>query len=78
FDCIGASYGLTKSNVCRTVQWVENVLIKSGIFSLGGKKALVDPNTEIEVILVDSTEVAIERPKRGQKAYYSGKTNDIR
>jgi hypothetical protein len=54
------------------------VLIKSGIFSLGGKKALVDPNTEIEVILVDSTEVAIERPKRGQKAYYSGKTNDIR
>jgi len=76
FDCIGASYGIAKSNVCRTIQWVENVLIKCGLFRLDGKKALLDPNTEIEVMLVDTTETPIERPKKGQKRYYSGKKND--
>lgn len=78
FDCIGASYGLSKSNVSETINWVENVLIKCGLFRLDGKKALLDPNTEIEVILVDTTETPIERPKKGQKHYYSGKKNDIR
>jgi len=78
FECIGASYGLSVSNVYKTIVWVENVLIKSGLFRLEGKKALIEPNTEIEIILVDSTEIPIERPKKGQKQYYSGKKNDIR
>ena len=77
FECIGASYGLSVSNVSRTIVWVENVLIKCGLFRLDGKKALLDPNTEIEIILVDSTETPIQRPKNGQKQYYSGKKNDI-
>jgi len=76
YECIGASYGLNVSNVSRTIIWVENVLIKCGLFRLDGKKALLDPNTEIEVILVDTTETPIERPKSGQKRYYSGKKND--
>ena len=78
FDCIGASYGLSKSNVCETIKWVETILIKCGLFNLSGKKALLDPKTEIEVIFVDTTEMPIERPKKGQKHYYSGKKNDIR
>jgi len=78
FDCIGASYGMHKSNVYRTIVLVENVLIKCGLFKLDGKKTLLDPNTEIEIIVVDTTEVPIERPKKGQKHYYSGKKNDIR
>jgi len=77
FDCIGASYGIHKSNVYRTIVRVENVLIKCGLFRLDGKKALLDPSTEIEVIIVDTTETAIERPKKGQKHYYSGQKNDI-
>lgn len=77
FECIGASYGINKSNVCRTVQWVEEVLIRCGLFRLAGKKALISPDTEVEVVLVDSTEMPIERPKKGQKKYYSGKKNDI-
>jgi hypothetical protein len=77
FDCIGASYGITKSNVCRTIQWVENVLIRCGLFRLSGKKALADPETEVEVALVESTEMPIERPQKGQKRYYSGKKNGI-
>jgi hypothetical protein len=78
FACIGASYGISKSNVCRTIQWVENVLIRCGLFRLSGKKALIAPDTEVEVVIVDSTEIPVERPKKGQKKYYSGKKNDTR
>jgi hypothetical protein len=77
FDCIGASYGINKSSVCRTIQWVENVLIRCGLFRLAGKKALLDPATKVEVVLVDSTEMPIERPQKGQRKYYSGKKNGI-
>ena len=41
---IGKSYGLSESNVYQTIKWIENVLIKDGIFSLPGKKALLNEN----------------------------------
>jgi hypothetical protein len=75
FDCIGASYGLTKQSMNNTIRCVENVLIASGLFSLPGERVL-RAETEIEVILVDTTETPIQRPKKGQKRYYSGKKND--
>lgn len=78
YDCIAASYGVGKGTVSRTINWVENVLVKSGLFNLPGKKALTKNTSEIEVIVVDSTETPIERPKNGQRKYYSGKKNDIR
>jgi hypothetical protein len=73
--CIGASYGLCKINVSKTIQWVENVLIKSGLFNLPGKKKLAQSNIEYEIIVVDSTETPIQRPKNEQKKHYSGKKN---
>jgi len=76
--CIGASYGLFKTNVEKTIRWVETVLVKSGLFKLPGKKKLTQSNIEYEVIVVDSTETPIERPKNRQRKYYSGKKNDIR
>jgi len=75
-ECIGASYGLTKSTVAKVIRWVEEALIKSGEFSLPGKKKLVQPTIEIEVIVVDTTETPIQRPKKRQKQFYSGKKND--
>jgi len=74
FDCIGASYGISKSTVYKVICWVENILIKCGLFKLDGKKALIHPDTEIELVIVDTTET----PIKGQKRYYSGKKNDIR
>jgi len=74
-ECIGASYGLAKSNVSEVIKWVEETLIESKLFSLPGKKKLVAEPTAIEVIVVDTTETPIQRPKRGQKHYYSGKKN---
>src|SRR5271163_4296285 len=35
---LGSSYGLSESACYRACRWVENVLIKSGEFSLPGKK----------------------------------------
>ena len=36
---IGLSYGVSESSMCRTIQKVENVLIKSEQFHLPGKKS---------------------------------------
>lgn len=76
YDCIAASYGVGKGTVSRTITWVENVLVKSGLFNLPGKKVLTNNVLGIEVIVVDSTETPIERPQRSQRKYYSGKKND--
>ena len=77
FECIGASYGLTKSVARKAIMWVEEVLVKSGFFTLPGKKTLSGINIEYEVIVVDTTETPIERPGKGQRKHYSGKKNDI-
>lgn len=76
-ECIGASYGLTKANVGKTIKWVEEALLASGLFSLPSKRKLVQSKPEIEVIVVDTVETPIQRPKspKKQKAYYSGKKN---
>ena len=75
-ECIGASYGLHKTNVGEIIKWVENVLIKSGLFNLPGKKKLSQPTLEFEVIVVDTTETPVCRPKNNQRDYYSRKKND--
>ncbi len=61
---IGLAYGLSESAVCRTIQKVENALIKSKLFHLPGKKKLQSSETIIEVVLVDVTEQPIERPQK--------------
>jgi tricorn protease-like protein len=57
------------------VVWVEDVLIKSGKFSLPGKKELLSNDT-LEVVLVDVTESPVERPKKSSKNIIVGKRKD--
>lgn len=64
---IGLSYGISESSVCRTIQKVENVLIKSEQFHLPGKKVLQASDTIIQVVLMDATEQPIERPQKDRK-----------
>ena len=45
------------------IVWVEDTLIKSGKFSLPGKKALLE-DAAIEIVLVDVMESPVERPKK--------------
>lgn len=61
---LGRSYGLSESACYRACRWVEDVLIKSGVFSLPGKKELLKIDMEYEVILIDASESVIERPKK--------------
>ena len=70
---IGLSYGVSESTVCRTIQKIENVLIKSKQFHLPGKKVLQPSDTMIETVLVDATEQPIERPKKSKKGITAAK-----
>jgi len=69
----GVNFGVSESTAHRTTVWVENILIACGKFALPSRRVLLTETSKIEVILVDVTEQEIERPKKGQKEYYSGK-----
>jgi hypothetical protein len=70
---IATSWGLSESAVCRLIQKVESLLMASGQFRLPGKKQLAENAYSWSVLVVDVTESPIERPKKKQRAYYSGK-----
>ena len=74
---IAQSYGISESTVCRTIQKVENVLVRSGKFRLPGKKALQASDTVFEVILVDVSEQPIERPKKAKNGITAAKRSAI-
>src|SRR5512141_409288 len=75
---IGLTYGVSESTVCRTIQKVEDVLVKSGEFKLPGKRALQASDTLLEVILIDATEQPIERPKKDKNGTTAAKRSAIR
>lgn len=70
---IGSSWGVSESTVCRIVHWVEDTLIRSRRFHLPGKKQLLQGFDKPAVVVLDVTEIPIERPKRHQRQFYSGK-----
>ena len=63
---ISGSYGISEATVCRTINKVEDALVRSGKFRLPGKKVLQPSDTIIEVVLVDVSEQPIERPKKSK------------
>lgn len=70
---IGKSRGIHESTVCRIVRKVEELLIRSRAFRLPGKKQLHQSAYEWKILVLDVTETPIERPKKQQRRYYSGK-----
>jgi len=62
---LGFEFGLAKSTIHDIIIWVEDVLIKSGLFALPGRKALLSDDV-IEFVLVDVTESPIERPQKNK------------
>jgi hypothetical protein len=75
---IAQSYGISESAVCRTIQKVEDVLVRSGKFCLPGKKVLQPSDTVFEVVLVDVSEQPIERPKKAKNGITAAKRSIIR
>lgn len=73
---LAQDFGITESAVCKAIQWVESILIDHKDFALPSKKALwQDP--EIETILIDATEVPMERPKKSNDNNTQVKRNVI-
>lgn len=70
---ISQSYGVSESTAYKTVKWIENTLIKHPDFALPGRKALLKSDVEYEVVLIDATETAIERPKKSKNTFIQGK-----
>jgi hypothetical protein len=70
---IAQDWGIHESTAQRTVKRIEDILIKSGKFGLPSRRKLWKDTAEIEVIAIDVAETEIERPKKKQKKYYSGK-----
>lgn len=64
---IAFDYGVCKSTICDSIAWVEQTLIKSGVFRLPSKRKLIQPNCDLEVVVVDATECEIERPEKNRR-----------
>ena len=74
---IGQTYGLSESAVCRTIHAVEIALLRSGKFTLPGKKALVKSDIIFEVVVMDATECPVERPKKSKRRVTAAKRSTI-
>jgi hypothetical protein len=74
---ISRSYGLSESNAYKIICWVEATLIRSKLFSLPGRKALLKSEVEYEVVLVDASESPIQRPKKSRNTFIQGKRSGI-
>jgi len=72
---LGRDWGLHESNVSRLVRRIEDILIKSGKFSLPGKKRLLEDNS-IKYAIVDVTESLIERPKKNRSGFTAASVSD--
>lgn len=68
-DLLAWLFGVDKSTICRSLKRIE----KPARRILGVKKSIKVTAIEAQALLIDATEQAVERPKRGQKRYYSGK-----
>lgn len=70
---IAQDWSISEATVCRIVKRVEQALLESGSLRIPGKKHLIKGYQTPKVVLIDVTETPIERPKKAQKRYYSGK-----
>ena len=71
---IAVDWEVSESTIFRTVHKVENILIKSKKLALPGQKELRKLAEPEMVLVIDVMESPIERPTKGQKGFYSGKS----
>ncbi|HEV3771401.1 IS5 family transposase [Streptococcus pneumoniae] len=67
YEQIAADFGIHESNLIRRSQWVEVTLVQSGVTI-----SRTPLSSEDTVMIIDATEVKINRPKK-ELANYSGK-----
>ena len=84
-EFLADDYDCSKSAVCRSIHWVEDVLSADGHFQLPGKKALQDNETQTvesnitapQTVAIDVTEHRIERPKKSRKTTIPARKSTI-
>ena len=69
FQFLGLLFDLNESNICRHIQRLEPMLASST--KINKNRTLTQD--DLETILIDATEIPIQRPKNGQRKFYSGK-----
>lgn len=74
---ISQRYGVSESNAYKIIKWVEDTLIKHPDLALPGRKALLKSDVAYEILLVDATETAIERPKKSKGDTIQGRKKGI-
>ena len=72
FLLLGQVFNISESYANKIYHKISSIIIK--IAHVKGAKSLL--SDEIKDIVIDVCEQQIERPKKGQKGYYSGKKND--
>lgn len=75
---IAQGRGVSESSAWQSIRWCEDTLIKSGQFTLPGKKSLRESGRNYEVVLVDATETPVERPKKSNAAVIRARKDDTR
>jgi Helix-turn-helix of DDE superfamily endonuclease len=75
FFHISVTYGISEAQCWRIVRKMEDILIKSKLFHLPGKKQLVQSDTSWEVVVIDVGESPIERPKKNNAVITPVKRN---
>ena len=68
-EFIGMLYAVDDSCICRSIKRIEPILAKN----IAIKKDRTLTQKDLETIIIDCTEQPIERPKKHQIKYYSGK-----
>ena len=69
FARLGTEFGISESYANKIYHQILDVLVK--VLLLKNRKQLLESN--LQTIIIDATEQPIERPTKGQRAYYSGK-----
>lgn len=77
FFHISQDWGIHESTAWRIVKRIEDVLIKAEELHLPSQRQLQQNKEEIDVIVVDVTEIEIERPKKNRKLTTVGNKNVI-
>jgi hypothetical protein len=73
---MGIDYGISEGQASKVVKDVEQVLIKSGKFSLPSKRVLYEADSQIEFVLIDATESPIQRPKKSKNDTIQGRRSN--
>ncbi|MEJ7768427.1 MAG: hypothetical protein WKF89_11495 [Chitinophagaceae bacterium] len=60
----GGTYQISESAISRAIKGIENILSNADAFTLPGKAKLSGIRQEYEVLLIDATEMCVERSEK--------------